>query len=554
MSEVLVEIKNYCDNFKAMQNLILTYFNDSNESNEQNNLTQIFQEVSRLNVCNSEILFDEFMHMLSQIASHHRHDNNFYEKMKKVINEYKNTIKNNYSNEEIFSIFVHNEPILIYLSQEEIFDIEDVKFLFFNNDYQKQYEYFFPDLPPEGNDQELGENHNKICKIIRSDQKEEFVSYIEQNNLSFESYIPRSIFETNEFLLKQKVISLLQYSAFYGSIEILKYVKDQRPDLINGSIWPFALYSGKKEIIEIIKELNTPPPKDDFKSCLLNLIESHQNELFELIQKNYSPESNPKDEEDNDKELIDIDEDKEQIFNPFVKAAIHSFNFSMISNLIEKVSTDDEFNEILNEASKVGFNKIVELIMKVPSIEINKCNRTTALEKACMKGNLFVTKLLISSPEIDINLQSLPELESSDEDFDGLTALSFAIRFGHNKIVELLLKQEKIDVNKKSRWRGSAPIHVAAKYNNIYAIELLLKCDGIDVNSQTNDEYKMKSCLTLSGGSETALHFACQNNYIDIVQVLLEANGINPKIKNWEGKTPADCTDDQDVKSLFSHH
>lgn len=109
-------------------------------------------------------------------------------------------------------------------------------------------------------------------------------------------------------------------------------------------------------------------------------------------------------------------------------------------------------------------------------------------------------------------------------------------------------------MNKKSRWRGSAPIHVAAKYNNIIAIELLLNCEGIDVNSQTNDEYKMKSSLTLAGGSETALHLACQNDYIDIVQVLLEAQGINPNIKNWEGKTPADCTDDQDIKSLFSNH
>lgn len=547
MIEALDQIQSYCNNLKPIQDYVLTYLNDSDTANDQDNLNKIFQEIENQNISKNEILFDEFLRMLSSIASYHLYSNNFYKKIIRLINEYKNVIKNNYTNEEIFSIFLHNEPIIIFLSKEEIFNFEDNDFknLINNNDYKEQYDYFFS---TELDEQERGKNHTQLCKIIRSDQKDDFFAFIEQNNILLNSNIQPSMFETNHFLREQKEVSLLQYSAIYGSVEIFRSIIEKEPDLLTGEIWPFAFLGGNSYVIEIVEALSTPPPKDNFKSCLLILIQRHQNELFNQIKSNYTPEKETTEEGE-----LDIkDEDDEYIVNPLIKTAIHSFNFSIISQLIKDVKSDEEINEILHEASKVGFSKIVELVMNLPSININKCEKTTALQKACNNGNYFVVNILIAHPNIDLNLQSLPNIEANDVNYDGLTALSRAVRYGHNKVVDLLLKQEKIDVNRNSRWYGTAPIHAAAIFNNVKAMELLLKCNGINVNIQTNDHYKMISQLTLVDGRETALHLACLYNHAEIVKLLLAAPGIDKTLKNWDEKTPIEYTDNQEIKSLFN--
>ena len=45
-----------------------------------------------------------------------------------------------------------------------------------------------------------GENHSHICSLIRNDSVEEFIAYINRNNISISSEIKPSIYETNSFL------------------------------------------------------------------------------------------------------------------------------------------------------------------------------------------------------------------------------------------------------------------------------------------------------------------------------------------------------------------
>ena len=67
---------------------------------------------------------------------------NFYPKWKEliilIINESMDIIKRNYSNQEIFSIFHHNEPLILFLSKENIFQFDDIKYLIINRHHQEQ--------------------------------------------------------------------------------------------------------------------------------------------------------------------------------------------------------------------------------------------------------------------------------------------------------------------------------------------------------------------------------------------------------------------------------
>lgn len=51
---------------------------------------------------------------------------------------------------------------------------------------------------------QIGENDSYICKLIRNDSVEEFVSYVNRSNIPLSSSIKSSIFETNPFLVKNE--------------------------------------------------------------------------------------------------------------------------------------------------------------------------------------------------------------------------------------------------------------------------------------------------------------------------------------------------------------
>lgn len=565
----LIDIKSYCESFKTIQDCVLAYLNESDEGNDENNLKNIFQNIDNQNLCTKPESFNEFLRMLLCISSYHCHTNNFYLKIFRILSEYKDYIKSNYTNEEIFSIFLHNEPIIILLSKGGIFQFdEDLINLINNADHLEQREYFNPAQPLEEKEeiQARGENHNKLCKIIRSDSAQDFFSFIEQNNISLESNIPISIFETNHFLRQHKITTIIQYAAISGSSEIVRSILEKKIDIMNQSIWEFAFEGQNPDIIEIVETLETPPPDDNYKSCLLNSIRGHQNDIYKMIREKYSKNSEFKENEEEDKNETDY-EDKKPRFNTILKTAIQSFNFTIIASMIQEAKSDDDFNGIFQTASQVGFPTIVSKMMNISSVNINFCDQKTAFQKACETGDFYVVKNLIKNPQIMPNMESITRVFSLASDFDGLTALERAIRYGHNKIVEFLLQQkgsdEKIliDVNKESRWRGNTPLMIAAQYNNIKAADLLLKCDGIQVNARNQEGYTTKynshkgeNDIVKFCGGETALHVACKLNRIEIVERLLERPEIDKSITNWENKTAVECTDNKEIIQLFDSH
>ena len=130
-----------------------------------------------------------------------------------------------FSNTEIFQIFQSNKRLLLFLLEENLLKL--------NNSisqklasYDDYFYYFYPELSsynfvipresskstdskiieyiqssPEEFDfkRRIGENDDYLCKLIREDDIDNFITYINKNSISVNSQIEDSIYETNTY-------------------------------------------------------------------------------------------------------------------------------------------------------------------------------------------------------------------------------------------------------------------------------------------------------------------------------------------------------------------
>ena len=118
-------------------------------------------------------------------------------------------------------------------------------------------------------------------------------------------------------------------------------------------------------------------------------------------------------------------------------------------------------------------------------------------------------KLLLETGQIDVN----HILKTTDHPDNGHTALTLASMNGHDDVVELLLKNEKIDVNQMDGINGGkkwTALFFASDQANRAIVELILAKDGVDVNALDIHE-------------ENALMWAKNTN---IAQLILDYEGI----------------------------
>ncbi|KAK8895263.1 hypothetical protein M9Y10_023705 [Tritrichomonas musculus] len=130
----------------------------------------------------------------------------------------------------------------------------------------------------------IGENGSYICELIRQDSIEEFVSYVTRTNYSINSQVPHSIFETNSFLVKNDP-SLIEYAAFFGSIQIIRYLQFNKV-ILKPSLWMYAIHSNNAELIHFLEENHVQPPENNYDNCLEESIKCHHNDIAQYIYEN----------------------------------------------------------------------------------------------------------------------------------------------------------------------------------------------------------------------------------------------------------------------------
>ena len=308
------------------------------------------------------------LYLIDKIAKNHHRCFNFNDKIFQVLLLFKTQIKQTFSNDEIFEIFKSNNRILLFLIEEGLFQIDESIALKMTNKNSKYKfsEYFWPELKtyiekatdeivpeiPDDFDEKrrIGENDSYICKLIRKDLIEDFVSFVNQSNSNLEAVIDISPYETNRFLMKKKP-TLIEYAAFFGSIQILKYLFMNRVKL-TASLWLYAIHGSNSEIIHFLEEQKVRPSDRTYNECIKESIKCHHNDIAAYFNDYIS----------NDFDLWV----SQQYFNGNIKQySFHYYNYAFFPN---------DINEKNNfyYACNYDYYDIVEYFVNENNIDINE--------------------------------------------------------------------------------------------------------------------------------------------------------------------------------------
>lgn len=351
---------------KQIQSSILLFISKIEDVEEHfDNIIKLIQEYE---IAENPKKLKEILLMIVSISNNSYRNFSFFSKIEQIIVYFKEKIIEYYTNTEIFNIFMSNKCLLLFLIEEKIllFNIEILQLLFENKFIKQNYIlYFYPEIKIFLNEnikledgkkkdieievdflekRKIGENGNILCEIIREDRINDFISYVEECKLSLSETIIPSIFETNSFLLKN-IPSLIEYSAFFGSIHIFQYLINNGAE-ITPCIWNYAIHGGNLKIIEIIKAKHINPINN--VDALIESIKCYNYCITEFILEKYFLKSQ-----------------NEQFIEVFNKHCLKFYNFIIIQhsqnslNLIdyinskyfEKLNTFDDSEENIIENS-----------------------------------------------------------------------------------------------------------------------------------------------------------------------------------------------------------
>ena len=132
----------------------------------------------------------------------------------------------------------------------------------------------------------IGENDSYICDLIRHDKIQEFIMYVNKKKVPYKTFrVERSIFETNSFLLT-KESTLIEYAAFFGSIQIFQFLLLNEAELTS-SLWLYAIHGQNAEIIHILEENKVKLPNDSYEKCFVEAVKCHHNDIANYFKDNF---------------------------------------------------------------------------------------------------------------------------------------------------------------------------------------------------------------------------------------------------------------------------
>ncbi|CEP01831.1 hypothetical protein PBRA_008773 [Plasmodiophora brassicae] len=129
----------------------------------------------------------------------------------------------------------------------------------------------------------------------------------------------------------------------------------------------------------------------------------------------------------------------------------------------------------LDAAVERDLPDLVEILLNVPGIEVNHENSRSTLHIASGgKTGTGIVERLLKAPGIKVNAP----------DADGWTPLQVAIYTERIDIVEVLLRDARIEVNLPDKYFLDTPLHVAVKTRNLKVVKLLLNRPEIKINAR----------------------------------------------------------------------
>jgi hypothetical protein len=194
--------------------------------------------------------------------------------------------------------------------------------------------------------------------------------------------------------------------------------------------------------------------------------------------------------------LYDFFKIKENIMIRLLQTMVAQYHPQNINDLINNENA-------LLMASKKGYSKTLQLLLKLDNIDINFSNNErgwSPLWTASRYNNPECVNILINHPEIQINKKT----------HFGITALQVASSIGNPECIKLLLTMPEIDVNIADN-EGWTPIGAASWCGHTDCVKLLLTHPSININLRNND-------------GRTPLYCAIENKRTEIIGLLTEFN------------------------------
>ena len=344
------------EKMKSIENSILTFIDK--ESDIEESQQDLIQLIIDSNILTNKYDLKTFLYLLSKILNNHYRYPNFFSKIEKIFKHFESSIKKNISNNEIFKIFLKCPRFILYLYSENVIDINEE---IINLIKPMTFVYLFPESAieykmieklPENFEvkQKIGENDDLISEMIRNDKIDEFISYVKQNDYSLKNMIKPSYFETNQFLMKKKFTTLIEYASFFGSTQIFRYLYKNGVEL-KSSLWLYAIHSDNPEMIRLLEENNVHPPNNSYETCIKEAIKCHHNDIVNYIQSNFIVE---------DKKNID--------FENYYNENIHSYCFHYFNFVFFPQDITNKINFFY--ACKYDYFEIVKYFLKTMSIDI----------------------------------------------------------------------------------------------------------------------------------------------------------------------------------------
>ena len=586
----------YFKKMKDIEEKLLIFLDKQDELNENFLIFNEFLQDHKLSENKYEL--KSFLYLIAAISKNYHRSQDFFTKIELILKSLQEKIKNYYHSFEIFQIFRRNKRLLLFLFQSEVIspNEEIYSIILRNKKYinEKYLEYFYPEFEPffeekmkfsifypyksikidEFNKKrEKGENDNYLCSLIQNDLVVDFITYLEKTNISPSSTIQSSIFETNLFLMKENP-TLIEYSAFKGSIQIFKYLY-QNNAKITTSIWSYAIHGRNAEIIHFLEEKKIETLQKSYQYLIFRSIKCHYYEMIDYFRNNFCDNEKIDDDYLNRKGL------KYYNFGYFTEKSIQS--------LIDSCKDNPKLN-IPYYLCKYDYFLIVEFLLKtekisdlnyryeIPLLRIpynnirflnndiefyNRDNfqnikytgeKLTILNIATRKGNIDIIQLLLKMPKINVDIESTLQYdEPMEKSFSFLdyyqisenkSILHEAVESGFAGVVQFILKNIKFDINCKCSKNRNYEDHFTTahmKYDEIYEktllhlaiergfieiIKLLLSNPNININlNSTSRIFEAGGCVcyttSLTTITKSSLYFAIKNGRIKLIQLLL---------------------------------
>ena len=367
-------INGYANKIKKIQELILEYIeNDDSSETSFQNLINYFDDQK---ISNNKPEFKTVLHLISKITDNHHRKSDYFSKIEQILKRYQENIKSSFTNFDIFNIFKSNKRVLLFLFEEKIvIPDKSIAWIISNGKYkeEKYPQYFFTEFKAlfdkklvneiiseteDINDENLltfeenrkrGMNSNYICKLIQNDSIDDFVTFYTRTNFSLSSTVHASIYETNLFLINNEP-SLIEYAAFFGSIQIFKYLYFNKVDL-NPSLWLYVIHGQNPELIHFLEENHVKLQNDKLNQCFDESVKCHHIEFTNYIKDNYFDGKGVKE--------IDL-----------FSQSLRFYNF--IDFCTNNYTLDDNFKfDMFYELCKYDYVSVVELLIKDMTIKIN---------------------------------------------------------------------------------------------------------------------------------------------------------------------------------------